>query len=272
MPPTACKKSRQLKPVELFTAPRFTSTHSTFPLLFSLPLFSHSTAHIAFFTPSSRLPKHIWPLCCCLELQVSVCVPARYATDLATEQAQELLPRTGASYRVQLICSNLLLWEAAAPGSTLLLYFSACSFLATSFCSLHKSTRLQIAYRETPNWLVCELVRSYVFSSTVCMALSRHLRQSLQTEGVGIQIKLKSSRYTFQQDTEEVFDASFLPSHSITKWLEHWCVGERCLNLCWEYLEIFTFILTDSSRWTTGNRPCVEKIKWSDFFKMYCLH
>lgn len=184
-----------------------------FPYLFSALLLH--TLH--FFTPDSLLSKPVRPLCCRLEPQVSVCVPARYATGLATEQAQELLPRTGASYRVQLICSNLLLWEVAAPGSTLLLYFSACCFLETSFRSLHSSTRIRIA-----NWFAYELVRSYVFSSTVCTALFDSLsglaRQPLESEGVGVwgsgQSEVVSSRCTSQRDTEEVYDACFLPSQS----------------------------------------------------------
>lgn len=217
MPPTAYKKPDNSNPyacspviIFLRHIPPF---QCHFPYLFSA--FLLHTLH--FFTPDSLLSKPVRPLCCRLELQVSVCVPARYATGLATEQAQELLPRTGASYRVRLICSNLLLWEVAAPGSTLLLYFSACSFLETSFRSLHSSTRIHIA-----NWFAYELVRSFVFSSTVCTALfdspSGLARQPLESEGVGVwgsgQAEVVSSRCTSQRDTEEVFDACFLPSQS----------------------------------------------------------
>lgn len=175
----------------------FPSAHSTFPVPVSLPLFSPSTAHIVFFTPYSLLSKPVWPLCCRLELQVSVCVPARYATGLAREQAQELLPRTGASYRVQLICSNLLLWEVAAPGSTLLLYFSACTFLETSFHSLHGSTKIQIAQRETFSQFVYDWSQvtfsapQFAWPCLIARADFQESPWSLKGLVFGVQIKLR---------------------------------------------------------------------------------
>lgn len=266
--PYACS----LLVVFLWHIPRF---QCHFPCLFSALLL-----HILHFSLRALcFPCISWPLCRCVELQVSVCVPAWCATGLATEQAQGLLPRTGASYRVQLICSNLLLWEVAAPGSTLLLYFSACSFLETSFYCLHSRIRIQVAPMEISGCFVYKLVRSYVFSSMVWMAVFNSLsglgRQLLEAEWVGVwgsgQVWGVSLRHSSQQHREELFD-TFSP---LTKYyfmagasVSWWPLPEYCQ----EYLEISSFILADNSWWAAGNRPHVEKRKRSGFFEMCCPH
>lgn len=136
--------------ISLFIGHHFPSTHSTFPVPVT-PFQPSYCTHCVFHSILPAFQAYLTPVLLARAAGLSVSLHNVSPVLHPPEQAQELLPRTGANYRVQLIRSNLLLWEVAAPGSSLHLYFSAplwkhvllmlCSFLEVSFHNLHSSTR-----------------------------------------------------------------------------------------------------------------------------------